>query len=259
MAERRAYVGYAVHHAQDDFEVAALLVAQHDRHVGGVEDAKHLGMNRAQQRRAIELAGDGARQLQEHGQLVDLAAVLLVELRVLEGEGGLVRERLEQHRLRFREDPARDIAQRQGADHPPLRPQRHGEHRSGSGVPHRRALSSARAAWSANASARRISSSSNCRPTRSPTPRAPMTRSPTRSGTARTERLPMRSMFARIATVKTKCGSLSKSGVATGARSRTATPTTAWPRGNTVSRSIATPTSPLTAKDTSASDSGSIR
>ena len=86
-----------------------------------------------------------------------------------------------------------------------------------------------------------------------------MTRSPTRSGTASTDRLPMRSMLARASSVKMKRGSASRFGVATGARSRTATPTTAWPRGNTVSRPIATPTSPVTAKATSASVSGSMR
>ena len=69
-----------------------------------------------------------------------------------------------------------------------------------------------------------------------------MTRAPTRSGTASTDRLPIRSMPFCISSVKTKRGSPRRSRrVATGARSRTATPTTAWPRGNTVSRPIAAP------------------
>jgi hypothetical protein len=49
-----------------DIEVAAVVVAQHDRHVGGVEDAAGLGADGLEQGRAIELAGDRARELQQH-------------------------------------------------------------------------------------------------------------------------------------------------------------------------------------------------
>ena len=119
-------------------EISTLLVAQYDRRVGGADHAKRLGVNGLQQGRTIELAGDGLRQLEEHRQLVDLAAVLLVELGVLERERRLVAEGLEQPHLGLREDPARDVAQRECADDPPLRPERHREHRARARVPHRR-------------------------------------------------------------------------------------------------------------------------
>ncbi len=136
--ERRAHVGCAVHDAEHDFEVSMLLVAQHDRHIGGVEDAAGLGVNRPEQGRPIELAGDRPRELEQHGQLLDLAAVLLVELRVLQRERGLIAEGLEQPHFGLGEDPARHVTQRQGADDAPLRPEWHGEHRAGAGLPHRR-------------------------------------------------------------------------------------------------------------------------
>ena len=56
--KRRAHVGHPVHHAQDHLEVSPLLVAQHDRHVGGIEDAAGLDANGLEQGRSIELAGN---------------------------------------------------------------------------------------------------------------------------------------------------------------------------------------------------------
>ncbi len=73
----------------------ARLVASTTTMLARVQHARHLGGHGVQQGRPVELARHRPRQLVEHRQLVDLAAVLLEEPRVLDRERRLVAERLQ--------------------------------------------------------------------------------------------------------------------------------------------------------------------
>ena len=112
---RRVVVDPPVHHAQDDLQVASLLVGQHYDQLASAEQRGHVNAQRLQQRLAIELAGHGPRELVQDGQLLHLPAILLEEPRVLDGASGLVGDGLHQRQLFDRQvtlglEPDRDEA-----------------------------------------------------------------------------------------------------------------------------------------------------
>ena len=61
VAERGPQVDHTGLDPEEDLELAPLLVVQRDDHVANVEHARHLGVDRVDQRRALELARDRPR------------------------------------------------------------------------------------------------------------------------------------------------------------------------------------------------------
>ena len=103
----------------------------------GAEQARGALDDEREQAAGIQLGSQLALGLGEHGDLSPARGLEREEAGVLERQRRLVAEGLEQPDLRLGEDPPGHVAERQRADDPVLRPERHREHGGVAGAPHR--------------------------------------------------------------------------------------------------------------------------